>query len=429
MPAGWLLVASLLALSQTGAGAEKPLGGAIGLSDPSAAIPGPGGFALAGEEGFGLSSPDRRFRLRLREVLQVDFRNFFGPFLLEPDRNSFLVNFAGVQLGAVAYERVETRIFVNYAQGHLTLLDAYLDVTLMSWLVLRVGKYPAPISEERLTPAPALPFVSTTFASFLLPSRETGIAVYGKLCAGRLSYNLSLSDGSVAGFNVDTAVDSGKQLIARLFVEPFRGVPGGFLERLGVGLGASTGDFVGTHDVALLPVLKSYGGATFLAFRPALPDGRPVVANGRLERLVPHAVWSLGPVAAYADAVWSRQQATSGTVLLRSWGVVANLVLTGETAAPLAFVVPAHPVGRGGWGTFLLVGGAGEISAPAGLLSTGLVGPDSMRRARVWGGGFNWYPVSGLAVITSYGHTIFDSFTRVARPPEDTLIIRAQLVL
>jgi len=123
-------------------------------------------FALAGPKGFGFASKDGSFSLITHWLLQPDFRGFLTE-TPSPDSSTFIVRFAGLRLDASLYQRLHTQVFVNFAESRVTLLDAFIDAELFSWLRLRVGKFPFPISEERLTPGTNLPFVSTSPASFL----------------------------------------------------------------------------------------------------------------------------------------------------------------------------------------------------------------------------------------------------------------------
>ncbi len=48
---------------------------------------------------------------------------------------------------------------------------------------------------------------------------------------------------------------------------------------------------------------------------------------------------------------------------MNAWSVIPTVVLTGEKAAPLSFILPAHPLdlGKGHLGTVELVGGFGHL--------------------------------------------------------------------
>ena len=182
----------------------------------------------------------------------------------------------------------------------------------------------------------------------------------GSFAGGAIAYNLALANGAVAGILGDGDIDSGKDLIARIFAHPLRNVGPEALRQLGLGIGASTGIHRGTVDIPQTPILLTYGGQPFFSFRRA--PGDVAVASGRVDRLVPHATWSWGPIAAYADAVWTREQVNETEVNMNAWSVIPTVVLTGEKATPLSFILPAHPLdlSQGHIGTVELVGGFGQ---------------------------------------------------------------------
>src|SRR5213075_1254114 len=101
--------------------------------------------------------------------------------------------------------------------------------------------------------------------------------------------------------------------------------------------------------------LVSYGGQVFFSYRPM------IAAAGRVERIAPHLTWGAGPFALYADAVWTREHIAGVTVDARAASAIATVVVTGETADPLGFVIPARPfdLAAGQIGAIALVAGAG----------------------------------------------------------------------
>jgi len=156
--------------------------------------------AFAGPTGFGMGTTDGSFKLIFHWALLSDFQNFFGP--VPPGvtvRDTFAVRFAGMQMDAILFERVHSQVFVDFSQGKATLYDAWVEGLLLPELKIRAGKFLFPISEERLTPGIALPFVSTSFATVLLPSRDTGLQVYGTSRRCRTSCQSAPSASSRAG--------------------------------------------------------------------------------------------------------------------------------------------------------------------------------------------------------------------------------------
>jgi len=391
-------------------------------------------FAIAGPEGFGVKSADGAFRFYLHWLLQTDYQAFLTD--KPPGQitdSTFLVRFAGVQMDAIVAQRFHSQIFMDFSQSRLTLLDAWVEAQIARALIFKVGKFLYPISEERLTPGIALPFVSTSLATLLLPTRDTGLQLYGELIPGMLKYNLAVTNGATAGILGDADVDSAREVVGRVFARPLARTSVRALQKFGVGVGASYGNRVGTIANPELPILRTYGGQTFFAFKN---DGTPAgtsLAKGGAWRVVPHMTWAYGPVAAYADWVHASNDIAGASIGSDAYSVIPSVVLTGEDAEPLSYIVPKHPfdLSKGHVGSFLLVGGVGRFEVDSSAFTSGAADPASaMRTATVYGGGFNWYPVRGIAVLSSFGHMVFESFAEApARPNEDTLIVRVQMVL
>lgn len=381
-------------------------------------------FAIAGPAGFGVASADGSSTLALHGLLQTDFRSFLADAPV-PDRDSFALRFAGLRLEGTLGRAYRAQLFANLGGDRVTVIEAWVEARLARWAKLRVGTFQFPISEERLTPASALPFVGTSVAALLLPGRDTGVQLLGSV-GDVLAYNLALVNGTWASGPGGADADAGKDVIARVFLHPFAGAAHPALRSLGLGVGASLGDHQGAPDAPRLLTLASYGGQVVFAYRS------PAEARGQLTRLVPHATWADGPFAVYADAVWTREHVSGVTVPARAISAVATVMLTGEDAAPLAFVTPRRPfdLAAGQPGAIALVAGAGDV-AIGGAAFPGLADPlTAMRGMTVLGAGLNWYPARGVAILTSYGHQRFRAAAGgAARASEDTVIARLQLVL
>src|SRR5262249_32692347 len=141
------------ALGQKGAFFAPPPPKALGEAAPSdqvetSAAPRPDAnqtydlpqFALAGPKGFGFATQDGSFTLILHWLLQSDFRDFLTN-VPTPDRDTFIVRFAGFRLDAILYRKVRAQMFVNFAESRVTLLDTFIEAELASWFRIRVGKF------------------------------------------------------------------------------------------------------------------------------------------------------------------------------------------------------------------------------------------------------------------------------------------------
>jgi hypothetical protein len=211
-----------------------------------------------------------------------------------------------------------------------------------------------------------------------------------------------------------------------VFVRPFGDTALAPIRALGIGVGASVGNHTGAPDNPRLLTLSSYGGQVVFAYKS------PAAAAGRLTRIAPHLTWGDGPVALYADAVWTRERVVATQVDSRAFSAVATVVLTGEDAAPLGFVTPRRPfdLATGSPGAIELVIGAGDVAigdAAFPLLADPVA---AMRRMTVVGLGANWFLSRGVAVLVSYGHQTFRAAAGASnRPAEDIVVARFQLVL
>lgn len=117
---------------------------------------------------------------------------------------------------------------------------------------------------------------------------------------------------------------------------------------------------------------------------------------------------------------------------MNAWSVIPTIVLTGENASPLSFIAPAHPfdLTKGHLGTIELVGGIGNLRVGSSAFPAVANPMTAMQGFRVYGLGVNWFPLSGVAFLISYGHQVFTAAEgALNRPNEDTLVVRAQVVL
>src|SRR5260370_19852545 len=116
---------------------------------------------------------------------------------------------------------------------------------------------------------------------------------------------------------------------------------------------------------------------------------------------------------------------------MTAWSVIPTLVLTGERASPLSFIVPARPfdLGKGHLGAVELVAGIGNLRVGSSAFP-GVANPASaMQGFRVYGLGLNRLPLTGMAVLINYGHQGFTAASGAPDPPnEDTLVARLQVV-
>jgi len=88
-------------------------------------------FAVAGPEGFGISSADGASRVITHWLLQSDFRSFVGADKPTADRETFVLRFAGLRLDAMLERNFRALLFANFAQNQVTLLEGWIGHPLL----------------------------------------------------------------------------------------------------------------------------------------------------------------------------------------------------------------------------------------------------------------------------------------------------------
>jgi hypothetical protein len=422
---------------------ELPPRAESGPRDPQEASPNVGLFrlpahrggadVLAGPEGFGFLSKDNDFGMMIHWILQADVRGEFGTLAGEAERDTFLVRFAGLALTARFYQRIRSELLVNFAGATPSLSEAWVDAELAPWLHLKAGAFHYPISLERSTTGIFFPLVDADMASALLPSADTGAQVWGRAEDGLLEYNLAVVNGAVAGVSsAPVDVDSDKDVVGRVFLQPLlpTRVPG--LRYLGLGVGAADGTHRGSVADPQLPKLSTWDGIAYYGYANSGAASGTALATGASARFVPQASWHEGPVSAYAEYLRGFDDVSGSRVWYDALGVVATVVPTGEDAVPLHYVIPAHDFAPtlGHWGALELVATVGGVAVSPGGALAAVSDAAGSRLTRSVGGAVNWYPNLGVRVMVDAQHTTFEALPGTTPIADETLIVgRFQVVL
>jgi len=231
-----------------------------------------------------------------------------------------------------------------------------------------------------------------------------------------------------ASNDIDTQDD--KDLMARIFLHPFKRSAQEWLKGLGVGCAGS----VGTSHSTVLPQYKSFGQQTFFSYNSSTE------ADGGRYRVTPQFYYYWGPLGVLGEFVESIQRlnrtaAPRGTSSFRNnAGQLAfSYVLTGEKASYQG-VTPRNNFdpAKGTWGAFQLVSRFDWLSAEKENLARFANLAASAQRAMGWGLGFNWYLNKFLKFSTAFEQTFFDDagiskFGSSNHPKENAFIGRLQV--
>ncbi len=159
------------------------------------------------DDGFTMRSPNGRFLLVPHLRLQTVYTGLIAPRgtmdPAAPDVSEFTLPHAEVILeGHVGSRLFSYRLQLDAAQSP-TIRDAYIQVGTGRRFGVRVGQFKIPYGLQRWTYSGELEFVtiSAPMQAFTL-DRDIGLMATGRPFAGRLEYELSVTNGSGVGRNV-----------------------------------------------------------------------------------------------------------------------------------------------------------------------------------------------------------------------------------
>jgi phosphate-selective porin OprO and OprP len=432
------------------------------------------------QDGFVIESADGSNKLRVGGYVDFDYRYFadderlLNTYPTSGAADSFLIRHARPDISATVGDIFDFRFLAefaptqspytnNYVQGPI-LLDAYVAARIDPAFVITAGQFKSPVGLEYLQYTPYDSFVELGLASMLIPGRDEGMQLSGKLLAGILFYQVGVFNGGIDGAaNVYSDDISGKEGEARILVAPFItsgidwladfnvGVSGTYGKEVGSNLGltaAAPGGFPGVvNTTSALPTFKTTGQLTFFQYNAN------EYANGEHIRYSPQLYWAAGPFSTLDEYVVSRQRIggigtnvpnTAPYVTNKAYQVSAGWVLTGEKASYNG-IIPAADVNKGGWGAWELVArinhleiGDQAFQTNNGTASTGANTPanitKSSREATALGVGLNWLLNRNVEIVLDVEHTEFKGggggtvLAPKDRLDENLVVSRLQLV-
>jgi phosphate-selective porin OprO/OprP len=367
--------------------------------------------AVAGPAGFEIRSADGAFAVRFRGYIHADSRAY-----LEDDEargvDNFLLRRARPVVEATAFRIFDFRIMTDFGGGTAVVQDAYVDARFARRFNMRFGKTKAPVGQERLLSATAMPFIERALPTALVPNRDVGIYAYGDLTSW-LTYQAGVFDGTVDGGNTDGDSTDSKDLVGRVVVSPFRPTRHERWQPLTVSFAVTAGSERGTPAAPALAQIRSGGQLVWFRYRS---DGTAVgttIADGRRTRFATAGNYYAGPLSLAAEHVIARHDVRRAQAAARlshqAWQVTGGWVLTGE-AATVRGVVPRKPFdqARGTAGAFEIVARLNALTIDDDTFPVFASVETAARSARAAGIGLNWYLNRAVKVSTDYEVTTFD---------------------
>jgi phosphate-selective porin OprO/OprP len=389
--------------------------------------PGP----AAGRAGFALQSADGHFRLRLRGLLHTDGR-FFVHDTDSRGTDSFLLRRVRPVVEATIYRQFDVRIMPDFGNGTTTLQDAYVDARLRPQFRIRAGKFKAPVGLERLASASELTFIERALPTLLVPNRDVGVMVHGDLAAGRIAYAAGLFNGVADGGSADADTADGKDVVARLFAQPFLDRRDSVWQNVGAGLAVSYGRQQGVSALSSgLPTLRTSGQQAFFAYRGDDDGSGPGLAAGMHVRVAAQGHYYVGPFGLLAEHVLSvqdvRRGAFAATLDRTAWQVAGSWVLTGERPS-FRGMVPLAPfdAAAGAWGAVELTARYSALRIDDAAFPVFANPVTAARGADAWTAGVNWILNAGVRVQLNVERTTFETAGTTVRRPEHNVLTRIQ---
>lgn len=402
-----------------------------------------------GSNGVVFSSADTNFVLRIRGELQTDARFYAGDG--GNNRNDrFLIRRARPIFMGTLWKDFDFLFLPEFAGGNLAsggaanvgpgnILDAYANYRLRPELQIRVGKFKAPVGLEVLQTDSYLFFTERGLPSDLMPSRDIGIMVHGKLWDSFLSYQVGVFNGIGDGLNSSNIdFDDEKDVAGRVVLQPFRKGSWELAKGLGVGVGGSYGNQDG---IAGLPASNGFATEAaqqfFSYYSGSSSTNANVTADGVHWRLSPQAFWYyksfglLGEYAISAQDVRRTDAKFASNLHNTAWQIVGGYVLTGEEAS-YESVVPRHPFSLtdNQWGAFELVARYSRLTIDPRAFPNFASPSLSASKASAFSFGLNWYLNRNIRTSVNYVHTAFKGgdAAQVTAQDENAVISRLQLI-
>jgi phosphate-selective porin OprO/OprP len=374
----------------------------------------------AGRNTFSISSRDKVFRLRIGGHLQADGKMAYDNksfYDTSPHQltDSFILRRARPIFEGSLGQYVDFRFVTDFGSGKALIYDAYADLKLKPYAVIRAGKMKTPLGLEQLQGDADLTFVERSLATDLVPNRDEGFSLYGTI-NNRINYQVAVLNGAPVGQNYDGDVNNGKDVVGRIFLTPFAPSEPHFLNGLGFGFAASSG----RQEGAVLPTFNTTGGqiAFFSYGSGSGANAITPVAAGRRLNYTPQLYYYNGPFGLMAEYVGSIQRisavvnkaAVAQNIGVVAWQVAGSWVLTGEKktfkgVVPRKGLEDRTSLGLGAWEIAARYTG---LNVDHAAFTSGFADPTkSAQSARTWTVGLHWYLNYFVKLMLDYDQTHF----------------------
>jgi phosphate-selective porin OprO/OprP len=386
------------------------------------------------DKGFILASADGSNSIKLRGLVQLDSRLFFGDGGGVVN-NAFVLRRARLITEGTFAKNYSFQLVPEFGGSSVSILDANFGVTLDKSLQFKFGKFKSPVGLELLQSDSWTFFNERSIVTNLVPNRDLGVQASGELLDGTLTYAIGVFGGLAdGGSSNNTDFDNEKDVVARVFASPFKNDAGSPLQGLSFGISASQGrEKTASGRTA---GYRTDGQQTFFSYNAA------TIADGRNWRVSPQFDYRNGSFGAIGEYVVStvnvRPSAAGAKVELQNkgWQLATAFVLTGEDSSYNG-VVPATTFNweKGTWGAFEVAARYANLRVDNAAFPTFASAASNASEVSSIGLGLNWYLAKAVAFKIDYYQTHFGfnsaapavSSSQILRQDEKAFITRFQL--
>lgn len=388
-------------------------------------------FNYRDQGGLTVKTADGANRFTVGGWVQADGRYYTNQSPGAP--STFLIRRARPYIEGTVDHYYDFRVMPDFGQGTVTLQDAFTDIHYLPELRLRAGKFKEPVGLERWQDDRWNEFVERALPNQLVPDRDIGIQLHGKLLHDVLEYHFGVFNGTTdATTTPDFDGNNAKDFSGRVFITPFARSSREELSGLGFG-------FAATYSTSEKHVtLDSYRTAAQNVF---FQYNKTAFAAGGRYRWAPQFYYYGGPFGLLGEFVYNAQEigmynpksaALTRQISNYAWSLTGNYVLTGEQAT-FDGIDPRHNFDprAGYWGAFEVVARADQLVVDSDAFTDGFANPStSAGWAMEWGIGFNWWLSRRLKLQTDYVRTTFHQGAAHggARTPESAILQELQIL-
>ena len=386
------------------------------------------------DKGVTLTSADNANSPRIRGLAQLDSRLFFndGGGVVN---NAFVLRRARIITEGTFAKDCSFQFVPEFGGSSVSIVDANFSVTLDLALTFKFGKFKSPVGLELLQSDSWTFFNERSIVTNLVPNRDLGVQASGDVLNGTLNYIVAVLGGVGDGGSTNNAdFDNEKDVVARLFVSPFKHDAGSFLQGLSFGISGSAGREKTT--AGRTSGYKTDGQQTFLAFNAA------TIADGQTWRVSPQVDYRHGSFGAMGEYVVSAVNVRPSPTGLKTelqnkaWQIAAGYVLTGEDSS-FTGVSPKTNLdfAAGTWGAFEVTARYANLKVDDAAFPLYASAASNANEATSFGAGLNWYLSKTVAFKFDYYRTNFGfnavtpafPSTQILRQDEQVFISRFQL--